>query len=517
MRIPALRQAAYAVFIVALSFANWSCGGPGPSVPPPGASAGTGYVFIADSPPPGTTILKFEITLSSATLCPTVGSAGECQGSSQVSLIDSPVDIDLDRLQLQSAFLSTKSVKVGTYAGVKLVFSNYDLELMLADGSIVEFQGSTQPLNSASVTPTFPSVLTVTNNTSFAFLIDFDMNSSMLFGQGGSGGGPLFSGIAPVVSLLPLPLAAQQTVQDMQETKGQVSNLTKTCPTGSFSLTDSLTGATIANISFDDTTVFGEATDEVKDITCTTFASGQIVTVDLEAFTNARNAVAFFAKEIELVGAADAGRFEGTVFQVNTSSQFVLFVEDEDNLPTAPAGSLVTISFNPATVQFHIAASDLPVASTDFATGNDLLAGQPLKVDVTAGSLDVKGTDCTTVAKNCTAQADSLTLRQTTITGRVAGTIDPNFTVDTLPSIFGTPSLLLPVSADCQLCTASPIQVTTTSSSTIFESPLVGVAGLAVNSIVNVRGLLIKNGFTGPGPTSGFPPQLVAARVRLQP
>lgn len=51
-------------------------------------------------------------------------------------------------------------------------------------------------------------------------------------------------------------------------------------------------------------------------------------------------------------------------------------------------------------------------------------------------------------------------------------------------------------------------------SATEFEDSLTGVSGLVVNGTATARGLLVKNGFTGPGPISSIPPQLVAAKVR---
>ena len=139
-----------------------------------------------------------------------------------------------------------------------------------------------------------------------------------------------------------------------------------------------------------------------------------------------------------------------------------------------------------------------------------------MKLDVTTGSLFLADTGCKTVADLCTAGADSLRLKQAILGGRVAGTADPKFTIDTLPSILGTASLLRPLSADCQLCTVPSVDVVT-SSATTFGSGLANVSSLALNNIVEVRGLLIKSGFAGPGPVSGFPPTLVATQVRLQP
>ena len=515
MQISRLRKLAWTVSLFAIGLTSISCNGTGGSIRPPVTTpTGTGYFFIADAPPVGTSVLKFEITLTNATLCPTVGATGECQGSSQVSLIDGPLDLDLNSLQLGSAFLSSKSVPVGAYAGVKLTFADYSLKVMLPDGTIKVFDNTTLPLTATSVTPTFTSALTVANNVSFGFLLDFDANNSIQSTP------TAVTGVSPAVSLVPLPITAGQPIIDLAARNGRVSSLTKTCTTntGTFTFTDSLTGAEIANISFDSTTLIGEPTDALadKDITCDTFVNNQIVDVDILARTNAQNAVEYFAQQIQLVGAATAARLEGTVFQVNTASEFVLFVESQENLAVVPTGSFITVSFDPLTAVFRMDAGDLPVVTTDFDTGSDLLAGQTIKLDLTAGSLFMATTGCKTVADLCTAGADSLRLKQTTLSGRVAGTADPKFTIDTLPSILGTASLLRPLSADCQLCTLGSVDVVT-SSVTAFGSGLVNVSSLSVNNIVEVRGLLTKNGFTGPGPTSGFRPTLVATQVRLQP
>ena len=466
-------------------------------------------------------MLKFEITLTNATLCSSVGAAGECQGTSQVSLLDAPLDLDLNGLQMGSAYVGTKTVPAGSYAGVRLTFSDYSLKLMLPDGTIKEFDNTSGvgsatflPLGATSVTPTFTSALTVSDNTNFGFLLDFNANNSIQSTP------TAVTGVLPAVSLVQLPVTAGQPILDLAARKGRVSSLAKTCApnSGTFTLTDSLTGAEMASISFDSTTLIGEPTDAIedKDITCDTFVNNQIVEVDILARTNAQNSVEYFARQIQLVGAGTGARLEGTVFQVNTATEFVLLVESQENLAIIPTGSFFTVSFDPLTAVFRMDAGDLPVLITDFDAGDDLIAGQTVKLDLTAGSLFIATTGCKTVADLCTAGADSLRLKQSTLSGRVAGAVGPEFTLDTLPSILGTASFLRPLSADCQLCSVGSVDVVT-SSATAFGSGLANVSSLAINDIVEVRGLLIKSGFAGPGPTSGFPPTLVATQVRLQP
>jgi hypothetical protein len=98
----------------------------------------------------------------------------------------------------------------------------------------------------------------------------------------------------------------------------------------------------------------------------------------------------------------------------------------------------------------------------------------------------------------------------------VAGTSQPTCTLDTLPSLFGIPTPLLPrpLSADCQNCAIASITVAT-SDQTEYEDLPGGFTGLQVGQTVTVRGLLLKNGFQGPGPIGSGSPQFVAGKVRL--
>jgi hypothetical protein len=249
-------------------------------------------------------------------------------------------------------------------------------------------------------------------------------------------------------------------------------------------------------------------------LSCDTLADDQIVEADLELRLPAQQTAEFFAKGIELVNSAGGETMQGVVVQVNSATEFVLLVQQEENLPTVLDGSFVTLTADASKVVFGIDAGDLTVDSSLFASGADLLAGQTLEVNVTSGSMVVAATGCATVADGCTASADKLKLKKGTVTAQVTG-INPNFTLGTLPSVFGSASVFRPLSADCQSCAITSIQVTT-SSATEFEDDLTDVSGLVVNDTVTVRGLLLKNSFAGPGPISSFPPQLVAEKVRRQ-
>lgn len=484
----------------ALAALTISCGG-GASSPPSGGVPGSGgaLVFIGDAPPAGSTILKFEITLSGAVLCPQV-SGNTCQGTPQSPLLSAPVEIELTQLELETAFLSLRSVPAGSYAGVQLTFANPELKLLQSDGTVQEL---TPPLNPAMVVVSFPSALVVTADSNVGFLVDFNVANSI------QSVGTTVTGIAPQVSLVQLPALANQNLEELDDVTGVVSNLNKTCPTGSFTLTESLTGLPIGNIRFDATTGF-EAEDGVT-FDCNALANGQIVELDVELRVGATSqTVEFFAEEIELINPPNEDEVEGVVFQVNSTGQFVLLVLEEEGLPNVAIGSFVTVNFDPGTVDFRTDEDDLPVVPADFDSGDEILVGQKLEVDVVDGTLVVPPAGCATLG-NCTATGRRLKLKKSTLTGRVASISGSTFTLDQLPGIFGD-SMARPLSADCQACSISSILVTT-SSATEWESPLTSIGNLTVGNIVSVRGVLLKGAFAGPSPGSGQP-ELVAGKVR---
>jgi hypothetical protein len=478
-----------------------SCGNGGAPVEDPfGSLTGSTFVFIGDAPPAGSSILKFEITVTGAVLCPQV-SGSQCQGSPQVQLLTEAVEIELHQLELESAFLALRSAPLGTYAGVQLTFANPELKLLQSDGTVVELEGTGLPLNPTTVVVSFSQPLNIQANEHRGFLIDFNVRDSI------QSSGASVTGVAPVVSLVELPVVTGQAIHELEDTKGTVSNLAKTCPTGTFTLTDSLTGLPITNIRFDATTEFDD------DLTCETFANGQVVEAEIEFRSPGQQAVEFFAKEIELVNPGDEDELEGLVFAVNSASEFVLLVQNEHNVPNLSGGNFVTVTLDPEGVEFRIDMDDLPVESVDFDAGGDLIVGQRLEVKILDGTLEIATGGCGTVDAGCAAMTRRLKLKKSTLTGRVAFVAAPDFTLDQLPSLFGHASLFRPITADCQACFVDSIQVAT-SDQTQFEGGLTDVNTMPINVTVTVRGLLVRGQFAGPGPMSTFPPRFIARKVR---
>jgi hypothetical protein len=463
---------------------------------------GTGYTFIGDAPPTGTSVLKFEITLSNATLCPTVGSSGECNGSPQVSLISAPVSFEMTQLETQSTFVSLRTVATGSYAGVRLTFSNPKLKMLLPDGTIQELEGVDLPLSPTAVTPTFASGLTVSDKTNFGFTIDFNANDSIQSSNG------VVTGISPVVTLVPQTFSTSQPVVKSDDATGALSNVTKTCAsgTGSFTLTDILSGIPTSNVKFDSTTEFDDGA------TCDTLSNGQVVEADIELLAQDASTATFFAKKIELTNDVGEKSLEGTILEVNTASNFVVMVDHASGIAGLVNGAIVTASFDPLNVTFKVESNDFS-SLPSFASGDDLLAGQKVDLDVVSSVIGTN--NCADVVDACKATVDRVKLKESTFTGGIGQTIvNPDFALVQLPSIFGTalPQNPRPLSADCQTCLIQTMTVRT-AASTEYEDLPSGFSSLLTGSTVTVRGLLFKNTFTGPFPTGT--PLFMAQKVRL--
>jgi len=376
------------------------------------------------------------------------------------------------------------------------------------DGTLQELKGTSLPLSLTSVTPTFQSVLTVTENGNFSFLLDLDINNSIQ-----SSGGAI-TGIAPAVSLVSLPVTVSQPVVELEDTRGTVAGLTKTCPAGSFTLTDSMTGISIASVQFDGTSGFDTG------LGCDTLVNNQIIEADLELQPPSQQTVQFFAKRLELLNLNTDQTLGGVIVQVNPFDQvnnkykFVLLVQDEQNVAGFSDGALVTVNIDPTQAVFAIDSGTLTVDPALFASSTDLMAGQIVEINVRSASV-VNGTNnCAAISDACAAGAQQIRLMKGNVTAQVSGTSAPNFNLSGLPSIFGTFTLLRQLSADCQNCSISSALVAT-SSQTAFEGGLTSFSNLQIGYTVTVRGLLFKNGFQGPGPIGNGSPTLVAGKVRL--
>src|SRR5258708_34724614 len=137
------------------------------------------------------------------------------------------------------------------------------------------------------------------------------------------------------------------------------------------------------------------------------------------------------ASEIQLDDAVNEEQLEGTIVAVNAgNNQFQMVVEEEEPVvPGVNVGNLVMISIS-TPAQFAVDSDDLSAAipsGVSFASVNDLLVGQEVKVRALIVSSPITGTTVTT---------DRVKLHMSQFQGTVAPVNAPNFAANTLPPLF---------------------------------------------------------------------------------
>src|SRR5712664_1981411 len=429
---------------------------------------------IRDNPPSGVSVLSFEINVTGASLQPSDTS------KAAVSLVTSPVEVELTQLETEKALLNALNAPDGTYTSVSFTFANPQLTILNQTGQTITMGTQTcitgqvcefkPALNQSSVTiSSTPFPVTISATAPIGLVVDFDLNSSIQNNLS----------VTPTVTLAAVPAQPSNgEIEDIQGLKGSI----KAVSGAGFTLQDSTSGQTFT-INVDNNTQFQDFNQvgcAANNFSCVQV--GQIVEVEhLLVMTNGT----LLASEIQLDDAVNQEQLEGTIVAVNAASnQFQMVVENEEPaVQGVIVGNSVTISIN-AGAQYAVDSDDLSAAipsGVSFASASDLLVGQEVKVRALIVSSSTTGTTATT---------DRVKLHMSQFPGAVASVNAPNFAVNNLPALFTSNGI-------------NQVQVVV-STGTEFEGISGGSSLTAGNSVV-LRGLLFK--------TAGDP-ILVAKKVR---
>jgi hypothetical protein len=446
--------------VAALGFLG-ACGGGGSSTPPP-PQAGSAplSVTIKDMPPAGVTVLSFEITVTGAVLQP-----------GNVSLVSTPIEIEVKQLEVETAFLNTVNVPAGTYNSLVLTVSNPELTIKndtgqalttplggCASGAVCEFE----PNLSTSVTINFAQPITIQANTPAGLVIDANLNTLI---SGNVGLDLSAANGFTVQQLLGVGFPTGQ-LEDLELT-GVVANK----GTDQFTLQTHRGDFTVrvdGNTQFEDFDT--EASCAVNNFTCV--QNGQVVEVEIALMAGGM----LVAKEVEFEDDAVDDELEGIVVAIDSASQFRMVVTRElRNIANIDVGNAATVALASSCGTggcFRVDDGGLAVPAvprTLFESSVDtsqLMPGQTVQVRRLGTS---SGTSINT---------DRVRLRGTRFTATVASVTPPNFVVNGLPGLFTAQGV-------------SQIQVQT-SSQTGFDD-VANVNSLATGNVVSLRGLLFKN------------------------
>jgi Domain of unknown function (DUF5666) len=456
------------LFSIVLAVWFTGCGNSSSMVMPPMAQGANVTLTIRDTPPAGVTVLSFELTVNGAVLNP-----------GNVQLLASPARIEVKKLETDAAFLSSVSVPTGNYQSVTFSLTNPELTILnqsgaaiggCANNSVCEvtpaaagnitFTGAPFPLNLQAGTPVgFQVDVNVANLITNTLSLDFNASGAV------------------TVTQLPLPGGPMDHLDEIDDLFGVVQNLDAT--NKKFTLH---TSSGDFMVQADSGTEFEFESCAANNFTC--IQNGLVVKVELNIMAGG----GMIAKKIEFEDDAEDDELEGAVFKIDDATHFEMVVLGElRSVNNVGLGNPIVVTLsNPG---FQVEADGLSVPSSlqgafEGATeSSQLIPGQVVEIRTSMPAAAGPPIAVTT---------NRVRLRMSQLTATVSGApAPPNFVIGNLPGLFSGAGI-------------NSIQVQT-SSATEFEG-VAGVAGLADQNVVSVRGLLFKNGTN--------PPDLIAGKVR---
>lgn len=454
-----------------------------------GGTATVSLTLVADTLPANPSILSFKVTVTGVMLIPTSGTALAFQPTS-------PIVIDLMRLQSDAAFLGAlANVPSGSYT-VQVSLSNPEIAFLNDTGSTITANGKTC-LSGVVCTATFTSAGTPTIG-SFTFNaatsgqqgIEFDFNLNNAISLSSGTLSVNFTPASPnpgVFTAFTLPrtnanLGTNQ-LELIEDFTGVVSisssAVTITSPTRG-----TLT-ATSTSSSFFDPSPDGSICPTSSTISCV--KPGQIASVD--AFLKSDGTLEL--KEFEPLNATQQDFVEGTVYAVNTSTQFAIVVTDKVQAATSSligglnTGDLLTVNLTtPVSNTFLVDTKGLAVPAGSlglFQGQGDTSAvhpGQTIAVHITA----FVAANGTTIAA---ATVDTVTLRWSRLIATPTTASSSTVNVNAVPSYF----TITPASG-------FPTQVFSGTLGAQGVTNLDGItsaAGVIINQPVGLRALYLEN------------------------
>src|SRR6266852_4669683 len=405
-----------------------------------GGNATVSVTLVADTLPANPSILSFKVTIMSITLTPTSGTA-------QSLTPTSPIVVDLMRLQSDTDFLGTLTkVPSGSYT-VQVSLLSPEITFLNDTGLTITANGVACLMN-AVCTATFtavgtPTISSFTFNATSSGLqgieLDFNLNNAISLSSGTLSVN--FNPSSPnpgVLTAFTLPrmnanLGTNQ-LELIEDFTGVVSI------SGSTVTITSLTRGVLTTTSTSNT-FFDPSPDHLicptSSISCV--VAGQIASVD--AFLNSDGTRDL--KEFEPLNATQQDFVEGTVFAVNTPSQFSIAVTDK--VPAATnsligglnTGDLLTVNIPAATLKPFLVDSKglaVPAGSLGLFQGQTdtsaIHPGQTVAVHVTTFVAAIGNTIAA-------ATADTVTLRWSRLIASLTGaTSNTLLNINAVPSYF---------------------------------------------------------------------------------
>jgi len=458
--------------------------------------------MVADTLPANPSILSLQVTIIGITFTSSAG-------TSQSVTLNPAITLDLMRLQSDTAFLGTfANIPSGQYTSATLAFSN--------PAKITFLNDTTATLSGCAVSAICPLTSNTAAGTPVA-TVSFAVPQSGVTGIGidlnfanavSISGGNLVVNFSNnnVLSGFTLPRAnsnlASGQLELIEDFTGVVSisgsSVTITSPTRGV-----LTATSTSNSFFDQspppTNLCASAPNNCA-------VAGQIASVD--AFLKSDGTLEL--KEFEPLNATQQDFVEGTVYAVNSPTQFTITVTDKVQAATTSlisglnTGDRLTVNIPALTQPFLVDSKGLAVQNS-FGSSYSLFATQTTTSAVHAGQTVAVHVSAFTAASGTTlasANADTVILRWTRLRANVVSATSATVNIDTLPSYFG-------ISASSQEVVQAFLNGALGADGvTNLDGVASNTSGLTTSQRVGLRVLYFQN----PGNTAN--PAFFAAKVR---
>lgn len=493
-----MRNAIFLALLATLSSLLTSCGttttatnGCGSQCPVSGVPVS---LTMTDDPPAGVSVLFFQVSLTAASLQPAVGTGPS------ISLLNgnTPIQIDVTKLQALSAFLSTATVPAGTYGSLSLTFASPQLVIFnqsdtalgssCAVGSICQLTPALD--NSATVNFTSaPFPVMVSSNSPLGFLVDFHLNTVIQSDLS------VDLGAANGITLAELPTAVSPVAPLFGFLTGTVGSIgTSSSGQSQFTLA-TLWGRTFT-IDVNSSTVFADFPPCASPGILGCVATGDIVLVQIASVESDGDLLA--AKVILLSPqTTNQSVVEGTVVGFN-GMQIKLIFHSQFPSPTAvPLGGIATVTLDKGAA-FSVDSGGFTIpAGAIFAGFSNLTFGQELRLAVDPGSMSCVTSNVIAGGWGpptfCTFSTNNLQLEPSQLSGQITSinSSASSFMLGSFPSISFGP--VPPISA-------VGLMVDTTTQTTYQGFATNNFSGLADGDFVSVNGWVFEtdNGILDP-------------------
>ncbi len=455
---------------------------------------------MTDDPPAGVSVLFFQVSLTNASLIPASGPAVSLLGN------NTPIQIDVTKLQALSAFLSTASVPAGNYSSLSLTFA--DPQLVIYNGSDQSIAGTCAvgsvcqltPAVDSSATATLsaaPFPVTVVANSPLGFLVDFHLNTiiqSDLSVDLGVANGITLAQAPPANTEQPAPFGI------LTGTVGTVSG-------NQFTLTT--TWGKTFTIDTNSNTSLIDWPPCVSPGALACLTAGQIVRVRVASVESNGN---LLAAAVIWLQAANQQTVEGTVIGFNATQIRLIIHNEFASRAAVPFGGEATVTLDKGAT-YSVDSGGFTIPSEFIFRGfNNLAFGQNLQVAVDPGSMSCAISNvitkggwgpppvCTFTTNNVQLEPSQLSVVVTSIDSST-----PSFTLNSFPSISFGP--VPPISAQGLM-----VDATTQTSYQGFTPD--NFSALADDDFVSVSGWIFEtdNGILDPAIS---PPAVLAQTVTL--